>query len=334
MWWRLLTNLSNNHERLDTMHLYSLLIPVYNEEENLEHLYQRLCEVWDNDEGDYKIEFIFIDDGSTDNSLNVLKAFAKNDSRIKIISFARNFGSWTAITAGIDYAKGDIVAWMSADLQDPPELIPQLIEKWKEGYQVVWAVRSSRKDPLLKRMFSALFYKILRRSALPDFPARGTDFCLMDKKVADVFRSFREKNRFVQGLILSIGFKQAEVGFERGQRYAGKSKWNFRKLFKLSLDAIVSFSYMPLRSMTYIGLLAATLSFIYGIHVIIERIFFGTPVMGLASVIAAIMFFGGLHSTMLGIIGEYIWRIFEEVKQRPLYIVKDKMGFDVNSMEN
>lgn len=309
------------------MSKFSIIMPVYNEENNLKILYQRLKEVWQDYPG--TVEFIFVDDGSTDKSLEMLKDFVSCDSRVKVISLARNFGSYCAITAGIDSADGDAVSWLSADMQDPPELTLKLIEKWKEGFEVVWAIRANRrKDSFFTRKSASFFYHLIRKLAFPHFPSYGADICLLDKKVADIYRSFKEKNRFVQGLILSMGFKQVEVLYEREERREGKSKWGFRKKLKFALDAIISFSYLPLRFMTYVGIIAALISLFFAVSVIYEKIALGIPVKGWGSLMMGILFFGGIQCIMLGIIGEYIWRILEEVKHRPVYIAREKIGFN------
>lgn len=309
------------------MFLYSIIIPVLNEEDNIQELYERISRLKCGDD-DYRFEFIFIDDGSTDNSFNLLEKISKSDDRVKIIRFSKNFGSWNAISAGIEYAKGDAVTWISADLQEPPDLIPRMIEKWKEGYRIVFANRSSRKDPISKKLFASFFYMLLRRIALPAYPSNGCDICLIDKRVVEQFNLFRERNRFVQGIILSMGFEKCEIVYERRARKYGESKWGTMKSVKLALDAIISFSYSPLRLIIYAGFAVFFVSIIMILDVIIEKLFFGIPVEGYSSLMIAILFFGGLHAIMLGIIGEYIWRILEETKQRPLYIINDKIGFE------
>ncbi len=309
------------------MFLYSIIIPVLNEEDNIQELYEQISKLKCGND-DYRFEFIFVDDGSTDNSFNLLKEISKSDDRVKIISLSKNFGGWNAISAGIEHAKGDAVTWISADLQEPPDLIPRMIEKWKEGYKIVFATRSSRKDPISKKLLASFFYKLLRRIALPAYPSNGCDICLIDKRVVEHFKSFRERNRFVVGILLSTGFEKCEIPYERRARKFGESKWSTMKSAKLALDAIISFSYSPLRLIIYTGFAVFFVSIIMILNVIIEKLFMGIPVAGYSSLMIAILFFGGLHAIMLGIIGEYLWRILEETKQRPLYIINDKIGFE------
>jgi len=300
----------------------SVVVPVYNEEENLPELQRRLaCTL-----APYEYDVLFIDDGSRDASLALLLAFHKENPRMKALSFSRNFGHQVAISAGIDHAGGDAVILMDGDLQDPPEVLPQFIEKWKEGFEVVYAVRRRRKENLLKRLAYAAFYRILRKVSYLSIPLDSGDFCLMDRKVADVVRGLPERTRFVRGLRTWAGYRQTGLEYERDKRYAGKPKYTFGKLLKLAYDGIVAFSDIPLRLAIYLGLGSAAAAFLGGLLVVYEKVTNNVPVVGWTSTIVTLLFLGGMILTTLGIIGEYISRIYEEVKHRPLYIIRERIG--------
>lgn len=303
--------------------LVSVVIPVHNEEENLPIFYERLRTAFEGQE--YRAEFIFVEDGSTDRTLEVLRDLMQRDSRVKVIVLSRSFGQWAAITAGIHEAKGDFIAWISADLQDPPELLPELVRRAREGYDVVWGVRSKREDPLWRRLAARIFYRILQRVALPNYPSLGTDLCCMSRRVAEEFKRLEERNRFTQGLIMSLGFAQTFVLYERQARLHGKSSWNqLEKLVTIGMDMIVSFSYKPLRWMLYLGLLLALFGVALAFYALVSRFLLQVAVPGWTSLMIVVALFGGLNAMMLGILGEYVWRILQEAKRRPLYIIKEK----------
>ena len=303
----------------------SVVIPVFNEEENLELLHHRLFKVLKNLCQNYEI--IFVDDGSEDNSLKIMRKIGKTNERVRIISFSRNFGHQIAITAGIDYASGSAVIVMDADLQDPPEVIPRLVEKWREGCDTVYAIRESRKDPLLKRAIAFVFYRLFQRMSDVDIPVDAGDFRLMSRRVVDILKSMPERNRYLRGLASWVGFNQARVRYARDERYAGQRKYTLWKSASLSLDGITSFSHLPLRLAIHLGLVVSLVGFLYGAIIIILALVFSRVVPGWATLMAAVIFLGGVQLVVVGIIGEYIGRIYVEVQQRPLYLIKQKIGF-------
>jgi dolichol-phosphate mannosyltransferase len=274
-------------------------------------------------------EIIFINDGSTDNSLKIMKQLHTHDKRIKIIDFSRNFGHQIAITAGIDFTSGDAVITIDADLQDPPEVIPNLIKKWKEGYEVIYGIREKRKgENFFKKISTLIFYRLINKMTMINMPPDSGDFRLIDKKVVNNLKNIRENNRYVRGLTYWIGFKQIGVPYERDKRFAGKSKYPIKKLFKLAYDAIFSFSNFPLKIATYFGFIVSFLSFLYLIYALIIKLFTNSVIHGWTSLMISILFLGGVQLICLGIIGEYIARINDEVKKRPLYIIKEIIDED------
>lgn len=309
--------------------MISLVIPIFNEEETLRHLYERLksaSEQWDDE-----YEVLFVDDGSNDKSFSLMTNIADRDKNFKVIKLSRNYGHQAAISAGISLAQGDAVIVMDGDLQDPPEEITNFLEKWKEGFDVVYAIRKYRKEGLLRRIAYATFYRALKNVASDlEIPLDAGDFCLMDRKVVDILnKNMPEQKRFLRGLRAFAGFKQVGVGYDRPERSAGKSKYTFSKLLGLALDGIFDFSTFPLQIASYLGAFISLTSFLVGMFFIIHRIIgfkiFGhspsdTP--GLATLAAGVFFLGGLILLMLGVVGEYIGRIYLEVKRRPFYIVE------------
>jgi dolichol-phosphate mannosyltransferase len=275
------------------------------------------------------IKLFFINDGSTDNSLKIMKQLQTHDKRIKIIDFSRNFGHQIAITAGIDFTSGDAVITIDADLQDPPEVIPDLIKKWKEGYEVIYGIREKRKgENFFKKISTLIFYRLINKMTMINMPPDSGDFRLIDKKVVNNLKNIRENNRYVRGLTYWIGFKQIGVPYERDKRFAGKSKYPIKKLFKLAYDAIFSFSNFPLKIATYFGFIVSFLSFLYLIYALIIKLFTNSVIHGWTSLMISILFLGGVQLICLGIIGEYIARINDEVKKRPLYIIKEIIDED------
>lgn len=309
------------------MSLYSVIIPLYNEEEVVKECIKRVTAVCEKLDGKYEI--IFVNDGSSDRTEEIVrKACAQNPS-LKLINFSRNFGHQIAITAGMDHAFGDAVIVMDADLQDPPEVIPELIEKFHEGYDVVYAVRSKRKgETFFKKLTSKIFYRFLRYMCSIDIPVDTGDFRLISKKVADVMRTLTEKNRYVRGLVSWVGFKQTAVEYVREERFAGETKYPFKKMLKLSIDGITSFSSKPLTMSKNLGYLTAFAGFVYMVIVLIQKFALNRTVQGWASLVVLMLIIGGVQLIMLGVIGEYIARIFDESKNRPLYIIDDKINFN------
>ncbi len=277
----------------------------------------------------YDYELIFVDDGSNDDTLTILEQIAFHDINVKIISFSRNFGHQIAITAGLDRVSGDTAVIIDADLQDPPELIPKMLEKWEEGFQVVYAKRTAREgEKRLKRWTAALFYWLLNQLTDIKIPQNTGDFRLIDRKVILEMRKMKERNRFVRGLSSWVGFKQIGIEYKRNQRYAGETKYSFRKMLKFALDGIFSFSQKPLKIATNIGFFSIFVGLLLIIYVFFGKFFFPEiTVPGWASLLIAVVFFGGVQLFTIGIIGEYIGRIYDEIKNRPLYIIKKEMNF-------
>ncbi|MBU6430879.1 MAG: glycosyltransferase family 2 protein [Patescibacteria group bacterium] len=306
--------------------LISLVTPLFNEEENVNEFYERAKKILE------KIgthEIIFVNDGSRDKTLEKTLEIADKDKSVKIIDFSRNFGHQTAITAGMDNSQGEAVVIMDGDLQDTPETIPELVKKWKEGYEVVYAKRRSRKDTLFKRVTAYIFYRTIKKVAQIDITEDTGDFCLLDRKIIGTLKGIREHSRFVRGLTSWVGFKKAVVLFNREERKRGNTNYSLRKMMKFAYDGITSFSYFPLKMATYLGALSAFLGFLWGIYAIYQRIYHSeTTVPGWATLAVAVFFLGGIQLIVLGIIGEYIGRIYTEVQNRPLYIIRQKINFD------
>lgn len=307
---------------------YSLIIPIYNEEETIPELYRRVKAIMQSLDG--MVELILVNDGSGDRSLPLIRELRDRDPSVCYLSLARNFGHQTAVTAGLNFARGQVIVVLDADLQDPPELIPQMIEQWRQGYQVVYAQRLKRKqEGWFKRFTAYTFYRLLKRLADVDIPADTGDFCLMDRQVVDVLNAMPERNRYIRGLRAWIGFRQTAVRFERDPRFAGEVKYTFRKSFSLALNSLIAFSRVPLRLATYIGLIAAVLALLMAFIVLYWRIYQpNSPVTGLATIAIAVFFLGSVQLLCIGILGEYIGRIYEEVKDRPLYTLGEVGGFE------
>ena len=301
---------------------FTIIAPIYNELENIPELYPRIRDVMDQTHEPW--ELILIDDGSTDGSTEVIRKLAENDERVRPVIFARNFGHQIAVTAGIDYSRGDSVIIIDADLQDPPEVILDLIEKWREGYDVVYAVRETREgESWFKKTTAALFYRLIRAITNVDIPLDTGDFRLMDRKVVSVMVKMREKHRFLRGMSSWVGFNQIGVNYKRKPRYAGETKYPFKKMLQFAMNAITSFSYFPLQLATFIGFVAAGLSVLAIPVVAILRLITGTALLGQATTLIIVLFLGGVQLISLGIIGEYIGRIYDEAKDRPLYVVAE-----------
>jgi polyisoprenyl-phosphate glycosyltransferase len=307
--------------------LYSVVIPVYNEAEVLPALYDRLTRVLEGLVEPYEI--IFVNDGSQDGSPLLLRDFQARDEHVKFLSFSRNFGHQIAITAGLDYSSGQAAVVMDADLQDPPEVIPRLIEQWRKGYDVVFAVRAKRQgDGLFKRATAAIFYRLFRRLTATEIPPDAGDFRLMSRRAVEALQSIRERNRFIRGLAGWIGFRQTSVTFVRDMRQAGETKYPLKKMLRFALNGLMSFSIVPLQLASYLGFLISSIGFFYIVYAIGLKLFTDRVVLGWTSVMVAVLFLGGVQLISLGIIGEYIGRVYEEVKQRPLYVVDEAKGFE------
>jgi glycosyltransferase involved in cell wall biosynthesis len=305
----------------------SVVAPVFNEETILPELYRRVRDVLDGAGEDW--ELVLVNDGSRDRSPEIMRQLHAQDPRVKVIYFARNFGHQVAITAGADYARGDAVVIIDADLQDPPEVIPDLLAKWREGYEVIYAVRAQRMGETWFKEFTAkAFYRIIYRITEVDIPKDTGDFRLMDRKAVDAMKGMREKHRFMRGLSVWIGFRQTGVEYVRAERYAGVTKYPLKKMLKFALDGITSFSYLPLQLATYVGFACAALAVLGIIVTVILRLSGSQAFYGQATTLVSVLFLGGVQLISLGIIGEYLGRIYDEVKGRPLYIVSSTLGCD------
>jgi len=301
---------------------YSIVAPVYNEIDNIPELYRRIKEVMDSSGESW--EFILVDDGSTDGSTERIRELARKDSTVRPVIFARNFGHQVAITAGWDYARGDAIIIIDADLQDPPETILELAKKWKEGYEVVYAVRAEREgESWFKKFTAALFYRLIYRITDVKIPVDTGDFRLMDRKVVNVLKQMRERHRFPRGMSAWVGFRQTGVEYKRAARYAGVTKYPFKKMLRLALNAITGFSYFPLQVATYFGFFAAGIAILAIPIVAYMRVTGWQAFYGQATTLIAVLFLGGVQLISLGILGEYIGRLYDEAKGRPLYIIRE-----------
>lgn len=300
----------------------TILIPAYNEEQVLDTLYTRLKKLADS-APHYDFEFLFVNDGSRDQTLEIIQSFAQADTRISYINLSRNFGKEIAMIAGIDHVKSDALVIIDADLQDPPELIPEMIKYWEEGYDDVYARRSSRKgESWFKKLTSTAFYRVLQHTTHIEIQRDTGDFRLLDRRCIDAIKQLRENQRYTKGFFSWIGYKKKEITYVRDPRAAGTTKWNYFKLINLAIDGIVSFTTAPLRISTIFGMLVSVLAFLYIIVIVARVLIYGIDVGGYASLMAAILFLGGVQLLSLGIIGEYVGRIFNETKNRPLYLIE------------
>ncbi|CAN5846491.1 glycosyltransferase [soil metagenome] len=303
----------------------SVVVPLYCEASNIDYLFKRLETVLDQLGTTYEI--ICVDDGSSDDTVEGLKRHRQRNPRIKIVALSRNFGKELALTAGIDYANGAAVVPIDADLQDPPELIEVLVAKWREGYDVVYAKRRSREgETWLKRVTANSFYRVMERMSKVPIPRDTGDFRLLDRRVVEVIKRLPERTRFMKGLFAWVGYRQAEVMYDREPRHSGQTKWNYWRLWNFAIDGIASFSLAPLRMWSYVGIGFAVLSFLYGSFLLLRTLVLGIDVPGYASLMVAVLFLGGVQMVSLGILGEYLGRVYEEVKGRPLYLVRDTYG--------
>jgi dolichol-phosphate mannosyltransferase len=306
---------------------YSIVVPAYNEEDTLAEFYARLVKVLESLDGGSEI--LFVNDGSTDETEKILQQLHQKDPRVRILHLSRNFGHQVAITAGIDLAQGRACLIMDADLQDPPEVIPEMVRLWHAGFEVVYGLRKKRLGESRFKLASAsLFYKALKHLARIEIPQNVGDFRLLDRKVVDALKTLPERNRFVRGLVSWVGFRQTDLLYERDARFAGETKYPFLKMLKFALDGITSFSATPLRLATWMGLLCSFASFLLILWVIAAKLFTDRTVLGWASLMVVVLLIGGVQLLTIGILGEYIGRIFDEAKQRPLYLIREKIGFE------
>ena len=302
--------------------LVTILVPAYNEEEVLHMLYERLKQLMDNNEK-YDFEILFVNDGSKDKSLQIMQELREKDKRVCYLNLSRNFGKEIGMIAGLDYAKGDAVVIIDADLQDPPELIPEMLKYWEEGYDDIYAKRKSREgETWLKKITSKMYYKVLQAFTRIEIQKDTGDFRLLDRRCVEALKSMRETQRYTKGLFSWIGYNKKEILYDRDPRAAGKTKWNYGKLINLSIDGITSFTTSPLRWAAIIGVLISIVGFIYMIYIIIKTIATGIDVPGYASTMVVILFLGGIQLIFLGVIGEYLGRAFNETKHRPLYFIE------------
>jgi dolichol-phosphate mannosyltransferase len=310
-----------------------VVAPAFNEAANLPLFYERTCaslerlgEPW---------EIILVDDGSADETREVIRRLHEADPRVKGVSFSRNFSHQMAITAGLDFARGDAVVIIDSDLQDPPEVIPDLVARWREGYQVVYAQRESREgETWFKKVTAATFYRLIRRISSVDIPVDTGDFRLLDRRAADALRAVREQHRYMRGLSVWIGFRATAVRYQRAARHSGETKYPLRKMIRFALDGITNFSYVPLQLASYAGFFIAGLSLVGILAAIALRLFVGRALTGQATTLVVVLFLGGIQLIFLGVIGEYLGRIYDEVKRRPLYIVQETIGMKAPAVPN
>lgn len=308
--------------------LISIVLPCLDEQEVLAETLSRLGQMADG-QTDCRFEFIFVDDGSGDRTAEILRAAAALDDRVKLLRFARNFGQQIAVSAGIEMARGDAVVLMDADLQDPPEVVARMVALWREGYDVVYGTRASRRaDSLVKRATARMFYSTINRLSEVPIPTDTGDFRLMSRQVVDVLRQMPERHRFIRGMVSWAGFRQTSIHYDRPERFAGTTKYPLRKMIRFALDGILSFSTKPLQLSIALGLVAAALALLGIAYALFMRVFTDTWVEGWTALMIAVLFMGGVQLLCLGILGEYVGRIYSEVKRRPLFVVAEKLGFE------
>jgi len=302
---------------------YSIIAPNYNESASVEEFYRRVSQTME--KLDKPWELVWVDDGSTDGSTEIIRELARQDPHVRPVIFARNFGHQIAVTAGIDYSRGQAVVIMDSDLQDPPEVLPDLFAKWQEGYEVIYAIRTEREGESWFKLFTAsLFYRLIYRITDVDIPLDTGDFRLLDRKVVNVLKQMRERHRFLRGMSVWVGFRQSGVHYKRAARFAGETKYPLKKMVKFASDAITSFSYFPLQLATYVGFFSAGISILAIPVVIMMRLAGSQAFFGQATTLIAVLFLGGVQLISLGILGEYIGRLYDESKGRPLYIVREE----------
>ena len=300
----------------------TVIVPVFNEEAVLPEFHRRLATVMDGLA--MQGEIIYVNDGSIDGSLNKIHRLMAEDTRVAIVDLSRNFGKEIAMTAGLDHAHGDAVVVIDADLQDPPELIPEMIEQWQSGYDVVYAQRTSRAgESAFKKSTAHVFYRLIQKLSRVQIPHDAGDFRLLSRRAVEALSGLREQHRFMKGLFAWIGYPQKAIQYERDARYGGETKWNYIGLWNFAIEGITSFSTIPLKVATYVGMLTALGAFLYGMFIVLETILYGNPVAGYPSLLVVVLFLGGIQLMALGVIGEYLGRMFDETKGRPLYLIKD-----------
>jgi len=310
--------------------LLSVVVPAFNEAEGLRWFHDRLSSVL---QGlPLQAEVLYVNDGSTDTTLDVIRELASSDVRVGFVDLSRNFGKEIALTAGLDHARGEAVIVIDADLQDPPELIPELIRCWREGYDVVYATRSAREgESWLKKLTAFLFYRLIQWVGKIRIPQDTGDFRLLSRRAIDALGKLREQHRFMKGLFAWIGYPQVSVPYQRERRYAGKTKWNYWRLWNFALEGITSFTVAPLKLATYLGLATALAAFVYAALIIYKTLMFGDPVRGYPSLMVVVLFLGGVQMLSIGILGEYVGRMFDETKNRPLYLVQEYRSVDMEA---
>jgi polyisoprenyl-phosphate glycosyltransferase len=309
-----------------TRRVVAVVVPVFNERDNLQPFYTAVAEVIGS-MPEYDWEFVFVDDGSRDGSFEVLARLRDADERVQALRFPRNFGSHVAIAAGIDYCRGDAAIVMAADLQDPPALIREFVARWRDGYDVVWGARTGRDESATRSFGMSVFYRLVRRFAIPSYPAGGTgSFCLISAPVIAAFRQCQERNRLTFGLVAWSGFRAMEVPYHRPRRLTGSSSWTLGKMLKAAADTFISFSSLPIRTISLLGVLVSALSFVFGVYVFFNQVFFGTRVQGWSSVMLVVLLLGGVQLLMIGVLGEYLQRILDEARGRPLYVIERRLG--------
>lgn len=306
------------------MPTYTVVVPIFNEEQIIPELYSRLTPIMQGLSDGYEI--IFVDDGSEDSSLSIIESLRDKDEHIKCVSLSRNFGHQIAISAGIFYSGGKATILIDGDLQDPPEVIPLLVQKWKDGFDVVYAIRKRRKENIFKKALYKIYYRLLKKLSYLDIPLDSGDFSILDRKVVDLLNSMPEKNRFVRGLRAWVGLKQTGLEYERDSRFAGTPKYSLGKLIRLALDGIISFSYKPLKFATQFGFIISFLSFLGGLYYLVYWLVRGDAPKGFTTLAILILFLAGIQLVMIGIMGEYIGRIHDEVKRRPMFVTKKLIG--------
>ncbi len=313
-------NLSSSELPWDKI-LLSIVVPSYNEEEVLTEFHKRISEVLDSIP--IAAEIIYVNDGSNDNSLTVMRTLRESDPRVAIVDLSRNFGKEIAMSAGLDHASGDAVVIIDADLQHPPELMPEMLKNWKDGYDVVYATMVSRVgENVIKRVAKHAYYRLVRSISSVTIPENAGDYRLLSRRAVDSVKALKEKHRFMKGLFSWIGYPQISISYQPDRRHAGRTKWSFFDLWNLAIEGITSFTIVPLKIATYIGILTAFVAFGYAVYIVFKKLMFGEPVPGYPTIMVMILFLGGIQLITLGIIGEYLGRVFIETKQRPLYILK------------